>query len=216
MHANSFINVEVYIWRGRQVNVPTVPQVVFNNLRRVSPGDNYIAIELSNEIRSYITSSNLNQNNPQWAYNATESPTTSGEGVYFQILYKSSISAQVLQLGTFFATTGYRYSFEQKGGYYTTFQDAETFRKYARSINYDRNVINLSTVVATSQSGTGANGMIKQDVIDPAIRNQQTGVKCILAYVNRLGLWDTFTPFGKFVENSRLNVTNLRHLFVIL
>lgn len=195
------VTVEVYIWRGAQASVPATPRLIFNNVKKVSPGDNYIALEFHNEIKSYITSSNLNQNNPQWTYNATEPATTSGEGVYFHIVYKVD-NESVKQAGTYFATTGYRYSFEQKGGYYTTFQDVETFRKYARSINYDRCVINLGTVVATSQSRTGANGMIKQEVIEPEARNQQTGVKCLLAYVNRLGLWDTFTPFGKFVEST--------------
>ena len=43
--------------------------------------------------------------------------------------------------------------------------------------------------------------MITQVSVFPAGRKIQTGVKCQIAYVNRLGLWDTFTPFGKFVES---------------
>ena len=195
------ITVEVYIWRGFQTaNLPATPAVIFNNIKKISPNDNYIAIELHNEIKAFITSSNLNKNNPQWAYNTTEKATTAGEGVYFHIVYKVD-SESVKQLGTYFATTGYRYSFEQKGGMYQTFTDAETFRRYAKNIRYDNCQINLTTVAATSQSGTGTNGMIIQNEVTPALRETQTGVPCLIAYINRLGLWDTFTPFGKFVES---------------
>lgn len=196
------ITVEVYIWRGAQTaNLPATPNLVFNNVKKVSPSDNYIALSFHNEIKAFITSSNLNQNNPQWAYNTVQKATTSGEGVYFHIVFKAD-NETPKQLGTFFATIGYRYSQEQRGGYYQTFEDAETFRKYAKSINYDKSTFNLGTTATTSQSGSGANGMIIQQDIDPSVRNTQTGVSCLIAYVNRLGLWDTFTPFGKFVEVS--------------
>lgn len=196
------VTVEVYIWRGFQTaDLPAVPNLVFNNVQKVSPSDNYIALSFHNEIKAFITSSNLNKNNPQWAYNTTQKATTAGEGVYFHIVFKVD-NETPRQLGTFFATTGYRYSFEQKGGYYSGFEDVETFRKYAKSINYDKSTFNLSTIAATSQSGSGTNGMILQQDIIPTTRNLQTGVPCLIAYVNRLGLWDTFTPFGKFVEVS--------------
>jgi len=195
------VTVEVYIWRGfQEADLPPSPSLTFNNIKKISPDDNYITIELHNEIKAFITSSNLNKNNPQWSYNTTNVPTTAGEGVYFHIVYKVD-NESVKQLGTYFATTGYRYSFEQKGGLYTGYEDVETFRKYAKSINYDRCTINRTTQVATSQSGTGTNGMITQQSLNPTARNPQTGVKCLIAYVNRLGLWDTFTPFGKFVES---------------
>jgi len=191
------VTVEIYIWRGfQQADLPDSPAVIFQNVKKVSPNDNYIALEFHNEIKAYITSSNLNKNNPQWAYNTTSPATTAGEGVYFHIVYKVDSEA-VKQLGTYFATTGYRYSFEQKGGMYTGFDDVETFRKYAKAINYCRSTINLNTIVASSSSES----MIAKQVIDPGTRNLQTGVKCLVAYVNRLGLWDTFTPFGKFEES---------------
>ena len=195
------VTVEVYIWRGfQQADLPATPNIVFNNIKKVSPGDNYIAIEIHNEIKAFITSSNLNKNNPQWSYNTTKVPTTSGEGIYFHIVYKVDAESDK-QLGTYFATSGYRYNFEQKGGMYSTYEDVETLRKYAFSINYDKCTINRTTSVATSQSGTGVNGMITQQSLNPTNRKAQTGVKCMIAYVNRLGLWDTFTPFGKVSES---------------
>ena len=101
--------IEVYIWRGfQQADLPLSPNIVFNNIKKISPQDTYIAIELHNEIKAFITSSNLNKNNPQWAYNTTSIPTTAGEGVYFHIVYKVD-SESVKQLGTYFATSGYRY-----------------------------------------------------------------------------------------------------------
>lgn len=190
--------VEVYIWRGfQEADLPATPNIVFNNIKKISPQDKYIAIELHNEIKAFITSSNLNKNNPQWAYNTTSVPTTAGEGVYFHIVYKVDVES-VKQLGTYFATSGYRYNFEQKGGAYTGYDDIETLRKYAFGINYDKSTIALNTLVAASYSGVG--GMILQQSINPAERNKQTGVTSLIAYVNRLGLWDTFTPFGKFIE----------------
>lgn len=191
------VTVEVYIWRGSQTaDLPTTPNIIFNNIKKISPQDDYIAIEISQEIKAFITSSNLNRNNPQWAYNSTEKATTSGEGVYFHIVYKVDAEADK-QLGTYFATNGYRYDFERRP--YTDFTDAETFRRYANSINYDSFSFNLATVKETSHSGIG--GMITQSVLTGLTRETQTGVKCLIAYINRVGLWDTFTPFGKFTES---------------
>ena len=198
------LTVEVYIWRGFQTaNLPATPTLVFNNVKKISPNDNYIAIDLHNEIKAYITSSNLNKNNPQWAYNTTQIAATAGEGVYFHIVYKVDLES-IKQLGTFFATTGYRYSFEQKGGTYTTYENTGTFRRYAESIVYSSFDFDLTTVAATSQSGTGVNGMILQTEVTPLVREKQTGVSCLIAYVDRLGKWDTFTPFGKVVESTEV------------
>jgi hypothetical protein len=191
------VTVEVYIWRGLQTaDLPTTPNLIYNNIKKRSPSDNYIAIEISSEVKAFITSSNLNKNNPQWAYNALSKPTTVGEGCYFHIVYKVD-NESVKQLGTYFATIGYRYDFEQKGQGYTTFEDAEVFRKYAKGINYGRSFFNLDTVKETSSTRL----MIDYVDINPSQREQQTGVKCLIAYVNRVGLWDTFTPFGKVTES---------------
>ena len=194
------VTVEVYIWRGFQTaDLPTVPALIYNNVNKISPSDDYIALELHSEIKSFITSSNLNKNNPQWAYNTTDNSTTAGEGVYFHIVYKVD-DESVKQLGTYFATTGYRYDFEQRGGSYTTYTDSPTFRRYANHIRYDSHTFNLTTVATTSHSGSGTNGMIIKTTVNPTVRETQTGVSCLIAYVNKLGLWDTFTPFGKFTE----------------
>lgn len=191
------VSIQLFIWRGFQTaNLPIAPTLIYNNIKKISPNDNYIAIELSDEIRSFITSSNLNKNNPQWAYNAISKPTTSGEGVYFHIVYKVDNESEK-QLGTYFATIGYRYDFEQIGGMYQTFIDQEVYRKYAVGINYGRSFFNLDTVKETSSTST----MFDYVDINPANREVQTGVKSLIAYVNRSGYWDTFTPFGKFTES---------------
>lgn len=196
------VTIEVYIWRGFQTaDLPNTPRLVFNNIKKVSPADKYIAIELHNEIKAFITSSNLNKNNPQYAYNTTSGATTAGEGVYFHIVYKVDTES-VKQLGSFFATSGYRYSFEQLGGPYSSYNDVETARKFALGINYSKWNINLDTDFASSFSGIGVDGMIVRDLVSPADRQYQTGVTCLIAYINRLGLWDTFTPFGKFVTQE--------------
>jgi hypothetical protein len=192
------VTVEVYIWRGYQTaDLPATPSIRFLDIPKISPDDNYISISLHNEIKAYITSSNLNKNNPQWAYNTTQAPTTVGEGCYFHIVYKVDAESDK-QLGTFFATTGYRYNFEQKGGGYTTYEDSETYRYYAPGINYAAYDFDLTTVAATSHSGRG--GMIWENVITPSTTQVQTGMKTLIAYVNRLGLWDVMTPFGKVLE----------------
>lgn len=191
------VSVEVYIWRGFQTaDLPTTPNIVFNNIKKISPADDYIAIEISEEIKAFITTSNLNKSNPQWAYNATASATTSGEGVYFHLVYRVDAES-TKQLGTYYATIGYRYDFERRP--YTDFTSPETFRRYANAINYDRFGFNLNTVKETSFSGVG--GMITQTVPTGLNRETQTGVKCLIAYINRVGLWETFTPFGKFTES---------------
>lgn len=196
------VTVEVYVWRGLQTaDLPTTPAFVFSNVNKISPSDDYITININNEIKSYIQTSNLNKHNPQWAYNTLGSSASAGEGVFFHIVYKVDSEA-VQQLGTYFATMGYRYNYEQVGSPYTTYNDAETFRRYANGIRYDIFSINLTTDKATAHSGIGS--MITQTVIEPANREIQTGVSCIIVYLNRLGLWDIFTPFGKVVETEEI------------
>jgi len=207
------VNVEVYIWRGfQESDLPSTPSLVFNDVKKVSPIDNYIALEFHNEIKSYITSSNLNKNNPQWAYNTTDNSTTAGEGVYFHIVYRVD-SESVKQLGTYFATIGYRYDFEQRGGLYPSYIDNGTVRKYANHIRYDKHSFNLLTTVSTSYSGVGVDGMIIKETVDPIVRETQTGVSCLIAYVNKLGYWDTFTPFGKFIETIETKRDNFSNSY---
>lgn len=197
------VTVEVYIWRGfQQADLPEAPVVVFNNVKKISPHDNYITLDIHNEVKAFITSSNLNKNNPQWAYNTTKPSTTSGEGVYIHIVYKVDEESDK-QLGSFFATTGYRYSYEQIGGAYTTYEDQSNFKRFAEGIKYTFFNIRLTTSYTTSFSGrndTALNGMIIIKFM-PITLEKQTGVKCVIAYINKLGLWDMFTPFGKVTEN---------------
>ena len=194
------VEVNIYIWKGLQTaDRPLTPQIVYLNLKKISKDDSYIAIEISSEVKSFITASNLNLNNPQYSYNLVSNATTVGEGVYVHIVYKVDAETDV-QMPTYFATSGYRLNSEKKGVQYTDFIDAETYRKFAKSIYYSKSSFNFTTVVATSQSNSGTNGIIKTEQVIPIEIGSQTGVSCMIAYINRLGLWDTFTPFGKVTD----------------
>jgi len=196
------VTVEVYVWRGLQTaDLPPSPTFVFSNVNKVSPSDDYIALSFHNEIKSFIQTSNLNKHNPQWAYNTLGLSASAGEGVFFHIVYKVD-SESVQQLGTYFATMGYRYNYEKLNGAFTTYDDVETFRRYANGIRYDRFGISLATDKATAHSGAGS--IITQTEVVPTNREVQTGVACLVVYLNRLGLWDSFTPFGKVVETEEI------------
>lgn len=201
------LDVEVNIWRGSQPDVADLPELRYLNLKKVSPQDNYIEIEIANEINSYIVSGNFNKSNPQLAYNSTEIVTTANEGVFFQIVYKFDSEPDV-DLGTCFATTGYKLSNDKTEFGYKDFKDIVDFKKYAKGIKYFESSINLNN---TDIEATSTASMINKTELTNIVRENQTGVKCLIAYVNSLGYWDYFTPFGKVTEklNAKTEKQNL-------
>jgi len=201
------VDLDLYIWRGYQTaDLPTTPQISYRGIPLVSAADTYVAFEISEQIRSYIVASNVNESNPQWNYNNVKAATLAGEGVYWQIVTRLSSGGGIVQYGTNFATLGFRGNYEQKGLPYSTYEDEGSARKWARNILYDDCDFRLTTVAATSHSGNKATvGMIAQTPIVPYNPDCQTGSPYLIAYLNKLGLWDTFTPFGKIVTNETIS-----------
>lgn len=193
---NGDVYLKIWVWSGSLTlpydndSPPTVEITRQNFNYFVNP----TIVEFSEIIAPYIK--------PKLVGNA-HNVTTSGEGVYYQyevwrkeFSNVDSYNILVEAPPTRFATLGYNYAYEgettfnyNRGSF--GFKQFNINKFYSPYINYMDSTIELS-------GATDSNSMIKKT---PVIKPDNF-VKCspdqyLFVYLNKLGLWDTFTPSGK-------------------
>lgn len=201
--------VEVYIWNG-SLNTP--PASASHTLRadKVSKNDDYVNFEISEILSSYINATKFS-----WI-SGDNAPSIAGEGVFFQLKSQvtnenGSIEAAYESLSNF-ATLGYRFDFEQVGNVldgqpYLGLIPINYNRNYEESIKYNQRSFDFTQLLANCTS----ENIILSTPFVPTTTKCQLGDKYAVAYINRLGLWDIFTPYGKAVESIKVTSdVNLR------
>ena len=199
--------MELYIWTGNLNVPPTTANYTFKSTK-VSAKDNYIAFQISEQISSHI-------NYTRFVWNSGENaPMIRGEGVFFQIKYQIDLETPVT-LPTCFATNGYRFDFEQVGDIVGAYQQPYlgliptnfTDRNFSQNIKYFKREFDL-----TKTLGTCTNENIIKSTARTITNGQcQKGGKYLVAYINRMGLFDYFTPFGKATKQIKVDAeTNPR------
>lgn len=204
-HFTHFDRVEVrlWIWSGFIID-PTVimgnPNIVLKK-SKVSALDLNILIEVGQYIKGFI--------NPTISYDS--GITSSNEGVYWvyevDIIRNNVVIAQQTPPARY-ATLGYNWNYEGEGIFdYNRgsfgFQ-GNTINKYYNSlINYTKGSINLELNNNTTTR------MIKREADIP----DEVYLRCakegwVILYLNKLGIWDSFTPFGKVVVSNKIKRNN--------
>lgn len=203
--------VEIYIWNGNLNNPPaTATQTL--KAGKVSKLDNYINFQISELIASYITGLKF-----AWI-SGDNAPSLSGEGVFFQLKHQvtnenGTIEAAYESL-TNFATLGYRNDFEHIG----TVLDGQPYNGLL-PINYNRNYSERIKYFQRSFDFTKTLGECTSENIIASTPYVPTNTKCqlgdkyLIVYINRLGLWDYFTPYGKAVESIDINSDTYPRLY---
>lgn len=200
--------MELYIWSGN-LNAPPLTANFTYKSTKVSAKDNYIAFQISEQISSFI-------NNTKFVWNSGENPPMiSGEGVFFQIKYQIDNETPV-ELPTCFATNGYRFDIEQVGDISGAI-DGQPYlgllpinyndRNFCESIKYFKREFDLTRTIGNCTSES----IIKS--IPQTITNGQCqrGGRYLVVYLNRHGLFDYFTPFGKATKQIKVEAeTNIR------
>jgi len=199
--------MELYIWTGNLNAPPTTANYTFKSTK-VSAKDNYIAFQISEQISSHI-------NYTRFVWNSGENaPMIRGEGVFFQIKYQIDLETPVT-LPTNFATNGYRFDFEQVGDIVGAYQQPYlgliptnfTDRNFSQNIKYFKREFDLTKTLGTCTN----ENIIKSTAVIPTTTQCQKGGKYLVAYINRLGLFDYFTPFGKATKQIKIDAeTNPR------
>lgn len=205
---------ELYIWSGNLNAPPVLPSYTLVG-DKVSADDDYINFQIAEVLRSHITGT-------KFAWTAgDEQPSIAGEGVFWQTKHQvtnEDLEVEAAYEGlTNLATLGYRYDFEQVGD----IADSSEIQPYLGllPINYNRNYTDKVKYyrrnfdfTKTLELCTSEN-IISSTVFTPTTTKCQKGDKFLVVYINRLGLWDYFTPYGKSVKSIKLEATTNPRLY---
>lgn len=206
--------VYLWIWNGAQNKTLNNPNLVlFKN--KVSASDNYINLEIADYIKAFLENpiNAPNTNQPNFVYNEATPPAITGLGVFWQIVTDidtTGFGITRFNYETNFATLGYRWNYEQNGignnglfaGGSTGFLQ-NTDKWYNEKIaNYITQSFDLSKTVGEATAG---NLIITTPVSPPTIWKRVSRDSSLIVYINKLGLWDMFTPHGKITASSDID-----------
>jgi hypothetical protein len=204
--------VYLYIWNGALNQTLTTPTVTFYK-SKVSANDTYIHFEISDYIRSFLVAppNALNTSQPNFVYNELSNPTITGQGCFWQIVADVTTSLGTTQYNytSNFATLGYKWNYEQnlfnpinidKGG---SLGFSNTYNKYynPRIHNYIEQAFNLSN---TLEDATSENMITVTDVVPPTAYLRCSQENYLIVYLNKVGLFEMFTPHGKVSVTSKI------------
>ncbi len=206
------IEVDLWIWSGNQ-NTPPINPTVQIKKQKVSSTDNYISVEISDLVRPYI--------NPIFAYNRAAPPAITSQGVFLVARIKSVNNDGGYTerfTDTFFCTLGYRWNYEQN------LEGDNGVQNYGASgflvpVNkwYNPKIHNYFfqdfDFTKTVSEATTLNVVRYNEVTPPANWTRCTQDPSLIVFVNKLGLWETFTPHGKYTASTSIkrDETNISH-----
>lgn len=204
--------VYLYIWNGSLNQTLTTPNVtLFKN--RVSADDDYVHFEISDYIRSFLVAppNASNTSQPNFVYNELANPTITGQGCFWQIVADVTTASGTTRynFNTNFATLGYKWNYEQNlfnpinintGG---SLGFAGSYNKYynPRIHNYIAQNFDLTKSLETA---TSANVISVTDVTPPSGYLRCSQENYLIVYLNKVGLFEMFTPHGKVSVTSKI------------
>lgn len=214
--------VYLWIWNGDQNKALSNPNHTLKKVK-VSAADNYINIEISYLIKSYLENplNAPNTSQPNFYYNEAGAPAITGQGVFWQIQTEitSAAGAVIKDYETNFATLGYRWNYEQNAGTGNNGLtpngslgfEAVADRWYNSQIH---NYISQSFNLTNSIEGATTENMINIiSVTPPAGFIRQARDASLIVFLNKVGLWDMFTPNGKIVASSKMEFETSERAF---
>lgn len=208
------VTCELYIWSGN-LNAPPASANYTLVASKVSSEDDYINFQVAEIVRSHITGTKF-----AWV-SGNDAPNTSGEGVFFQFKYQVTNSNEAVEAAVSssskFATLGYRYDNEQVGDIagsitgqpYLGLLPINYSRNYTTKIKYFKRAFDFTKTLALCTSEN-----IISSTVNPVVYcKDQLGDKFMITYINRLGLWDYFTTYGKGVKSIAIDATTNPRLY---
>lgn len=207
--------VYLWMWNGAQNKVLGDPnETLFK--KKVSTSDPYVNFQVADYIKAFIENPTNapNTNQPNFAYNEATDPAITGMGVFWQIVTDITSNGATVRTnhGTNFATLGYRWNYEQNliannglsiGG--STGFLKPNDRWYNDKIHhYITQSFKLDNSVAAATVG---NMIITQTVTPPAAWKRCSRDSALIVYLNKLGLWDMFSPHGKITASSNVSAS---------
>lgn len=213
---NTILSATVYlwIWNGDQDKALGKPNLTLQK-DKVSASDDYINLEISAYIEAFLVKplNGTNTFQPAFAYNELTPAAITGQGVFWQIQTDITSDAGLVTTDyiTNFATLGYRWNYEQNdltGNNGLTPNGSLGFtgtvtKWYNPQIhNYITQTFNLTNSVANA---TAANMITQTPVAPPTAFKRCSLDPTLIVFLNKLGLWEFFTPHGKFTASSSID-----------
>lgn len=193
--------LKCWVWSGNQNRSLGLPNFKLFKAQ-VSVQDDYIDFQVDDYLRSFL--------NPQFAYNEMNLPAIVNQGVFFQ--YEATITNdvgfEVVESNTYFATLGYRWNYEQSllGSNGVNPNGSIGFGVVAQKY-YNHKVPNYIT---QSFDFTKSVADATSSNIITLVRDiPTTNLKCsrdpyVIVYLDKRGLWNMFTPFGKTIVSTKI------------
>lgn len=206
--------VYLWVWNGEQDKELGKPNFTLKK-DKVSADDNYINFQVADLIRSFlITPSNaVNTNQPTFAYNQLSNPAITGQGVFWQIVADVASTAGTVRRNytTSFATLGYIWNYEQNSIYTYGIAPNPANRWYNPKVhNYISQSFNLTRTVSEA---TTANMINVLDVTPPSAWTRCARDPYLIVFLNKLGLWEMFTPNGKVTISDKIDSDTSNRVF---
>ncbi len=187
----------VWVWTGAQNRILGPPTFILPKAK-VSIEDQYINFEVNEQIISYIEASKLS-----YTYiDDNTKPDNSDLAVFVQWKWVFNDNTGGVS-STYIATRGYRWDYERNSfgvsnldkpyGAHGQLPTTAPQKKYNPAINYyERNFVYGQAIdVATTRNIITANLIVPTN-LDACQRELY-----LIVYLNKLGVWEEFTPYGK-------------------
>jgi hypothetical protein len=211
--------VRVWIWTGSQEAILGNATVTYKK-SIVSLGDDYIGLEISDVIKSYLEkpTSSTSINQPAFGYNINTLPAITGQGIFFQVQadVTSVAGTETIDYPTNFATLGWLWDYEQNG------LDNNNNIQYG-SLGFPKSVVKWfnpnvpkyfkqSFVLDQEPATCTTSNMILLEV-ETKTKMRCTRDSSLIVYLDKRGLWDVFTPHGKISISNKVDSEISKRIF---
>lgn len=201
--------IYLWVWNGNLNKTLGVANSILSK-SKVSDSDNYIQFKIQDLILPYL--------NPNFAFNEVDMPAVSGQIVFWQAkTYSNDIL--IADTGTNIATVGYRWSYEQNfilgnNGILPNrnipFND--TVNKWYNSKIHHYFTQNFDFTVPQENANT-TNVITTTELTIPSGWSRCSLDPCLIVFINKLGLWEMFTPNGKLFTQEKVDFDNQNRSF---
>jgi len=140
-------------------------------------------------------------------------PAITGQGVFWQIVADVTSGEETIRKNytTAFATLGYNWNYEQNAVYSYGIAPNPANRWYNPLIhNYISQSFNLTRTVSEA---TTANMINVQQITPPNNWKRCSRDPYLVVFLNKLGLWEMFTPNGKATISTKLDSDTSNRVF---
>lgn len=179
---------------------------------KVSASDVYVQFKIQDLILPYL--------NPNFAFNEVDMPAVSGQVVFWQAKVVTDLELGLgFDTGTNIATTGYRWSYEQNfilgnNGILPNrnIPYNDTVNKWYNSKVHHYFTQSFDFTILQADANT-TNVLKTEQLTIPTGWSRCSLDPCLIVFINKLGLWETFTPNGKLFTQDKVDFDNQNRSF---